>query len=115
MHVKIVSPPLQVSVVAKGPPIGFDMSMNMADVRSVFIAVLNLKTTAADGDTPVAPLIGVVETIVGWANAWLKLARQVAKPKKSRKLLRRCLRMIYSEFITATPVFLLDRMPKWRP
>jgi len=43
---------------------------NWAEVASVSIAVLKVKLTGADGDTPVASKGGTVETIVGcaWAS-----------------------------------------------
>ena len=54
----------QLEVVAGGLN-GFEGSMNCAIVAVVSIASLNVKTTAAVGETPVAPEAGTVETIVG--------------------------------------------------
>ena len=62
VHVKIVLPPLHAGEVGRKL-----VSMNIAVVAAGFIASLKVKTTAADGETPLAPLNGTVETMVGTA------------------------------------------------
>ena len=46
------------------------ISEKTTEVAAGFMAVLKVNTTAAPGETPGAPLVGTVETIVGWASAW---------------------------------------------
>ena len=63
VQVSIVLPELQTGEV--GSVAAVVPSINWASVALVSIASLNVKTTAADGDTPVALFAGTVETMVG--------------------------------------------------
>jgi hypothetical protein len=55
--------------------------MNCAAVTFVSIASLNVITTGAVQETPVAILVGTTETIVGWACAQSELLNQPANSK----------------------------------
>ena len=62
---------LHVGVVGSVAPL---VSSNIAVVKVVSIAALNVKTTAALGETPVAPLAGTTETMVGAAaQTWARM------------------------------------------
>ena len=45
------------------------------------MAVLKVNTTAAPGETPMAPLLGIVETIVGCAVAWRRPPSNIVMAK----------------------------------
>ena len=64
MQVRTVLLASQLDVVAGGLN-GFEGSINCAMVAVVSIASLNVKTTDAVGETPVAPEAGTAEIIVG--------------------------------------------------
>src|ERR1700722_14545254 len=66
VQVSVLLSVLQVGVVVSVLPL---VSSNIAVVKVVFIAPLNVKTTAALAETPVAPVVGTTETMVGPAAA----------------------------------------------
>src|SRR5687767_1621681 len=68
VQVKILSPLLHIDDVGSGVK-GFAKSKNSALVKVVSMGSEKVNTTAADGDTPVAPSAGTVETMNGpsWA------------------------------------------------
>lgn len=59
--------------------------MNWTEVALGFIASLNVKTTCAIGETPVAKLDGETDTMVGWAANCPALIAAQASPKSQRK------------------------------
>ena len=84
VHVKTVSPPLHASVVDSVEKVV--ESMKMAMVALVSIASLKTKTTAADGETPLA---GGGEMMVGAACAGAKCTIAQTRTSKPRKSPRR--------------------------
>ena len=67
MQLRTVLPPLQPKATF-GDSLLAVMSEKTTDVAVGFMAVLKVITTAAPGETPVAPLFGIVEIIVGCAT-----------------------------------------------
>ncbi len=59
---------------------------NITDVAKVYIAVLNVKTTAALGETPVAPLVGTTDVIVTVCAFRQRLAASERPNAKMRPL-----------------------------
>jgi hypothetical protein len=71
-----VLPALQPKTIV-GDSLLAETSEKITEVIAGSIAVLKLNTTAAPGETPVAPLVGTDETIVGWAAAWRRPASNI--------------------------------------
>jgi hypothetical protein len=88
VHVNTVSPALHVAKVVSGVK-GLLRSRNVAAVTLVSIGSLNVKTTAAEGETPVAPSIGTVETSVGTARAGDKCVSAETSTNSRRKTICR--------------------------
>src|SRR5215472_9056190 len=65
VQVSTVLPELHAIPTGRKAPAAF---VNCATVAAVYIAVLNVNTTGLLGDTPVAPLAGLTDTIVGCAS-----------------------------------------------
>jgi hypothetical protein len=64
----------------------------------VSICSLNVKTTAADGDTPLAPVVGTVETMTGCAVACHKQA--TLKTMVNNRARRRRAKGVEDRFMT---------------
>jgi hypothetical protein len=73
VQVKTVLPELH--TVPGCGTIGPALFEKITEVAAVYIAVLNVNTTGLLGDTPVAPLTGLTDRIVGCARSWLSPAR----------------------------------------
>src|SRR5579863_5334892 len=74
VQVNTVLPALQADEVESGVKDGD--AMNVTIVAEVSIAWLKVKTTAAEGETPVAKSPGTVETMVGCAAAGKRPQRE---------------------------------------
>ena len=76
MQVRTVLPALHPNIMV-GDSLFAVTSEKTTKVAVGFMEVLKLNTTAAPGETPVAPLAGTVETIEGWATAWRRPASNI--------------------------------------
>jgi hypothetical protein len=76
VHVSTVLPALQVETTS-GDSKSAVTSEKIAEVAAGFMAVLKVNTTDAPGETPVAPLLGIVETSVGAAAARCRPASNI--------------------------------------
>src|SRR6266404_5224627 len=84
VQVSTVFPALQTGVTV-GNPVTV-VSKNVASVRSGSIAALKVKTTAAEGETPVAPRAGTTSEMITWACAWVRQPRaRIARNRRSKR------------------------------
>jgi hypothetical protein len=96
VQVSVLLSALHTGVVRSMAPL---VSWKVAMVNVVSIAALNVKTTGALAETPLAPLAGVTETIVGpAARAWLR--KLIALPTASNPAIRKVRRKGGNRFIS---------------
>ena len=61
------------------------VSKKAAVVAVGSIGALNVKTTEAEGETPIAPRAGVTLLMITWAEAWLRKPRVTKRAKKKQR------------------------------